>query len=46
LHSLHLKTNKMWNILLGIIPLLLYIFLLITFITPKFRRKYFQKNSK
>jgi uncharacterized membrane protein HdeD (DUF308 family) len=40
LHSLHLKTNKIWNILLGIIPLLLYIFLLITFITPKFRRKY------
>ena len=46
LHSLHLRTNKTWNILLGIFPLLLYIFLLVVFLTPKFRRKYFaEKNS-
>jgi len=45
LHSLHLKTNNMWNIILGIFPLLLYIFLLITFITPKFRRKYLVEKT-
>uniref|UniRef100_UPI004049308B hypothetical protein n=1 Tax=Flavobacterium sp. TaxID=239 RepID=UPI004049308B len=44
LDSLHLKTNKIWNGFLGIIPLLLYIFLLIKFITPKFRKKYFTEK--
>ncbi len=39
-HSLSLKTNSVWYYLFTIFTLLLYIFLLITFLVPKFKKKY------
>lgn len=44
-HSLNLKTNNFWYYSFNVFTLLLYIFLLITFLVPKFKKKYLLRNK-
>jgi hypothetical protein len=45
-HSLHLKTNNIWYYSFNIFTLFFYLSLIVVFLMPKFKRKYFQDKIK
>ena len=45
-HSLNLKTNNIWYYCFNIFTLFFYLSLIVVFLMPKFKRKYFQDKIK